>query len=419
MGWFDSIKTKFKGSNNNTQVRMMSGQIPVYSQFGNDVYAADIIQQCMGCICDEMSKLQINHVIKKDGKKVIANSKLNKLFEYGVNEHTTTADFLSKITYMLLKNMNVFIYPKFAYYEDSSGKVKKREVEGLYPLDPKTVEFQQDATGRLFVKLYFRNGDDFTLPYDNVIHWRMRYSENEYLGGDYSGNADVEDLLKTAQINDRLLQSIDFAVQKSLTIQGLMKFPLTVDRDAMQKDIEKFEKALNSSKSGIMGVDAKSEYIPLKMDPKLIDKDTLEFIENKFLRHWGCSIPMLNGTATPEEHQAFYQKAIESKVISLAQAITKGIFTSLEFSNGNRIEVYPEELIFLNMEQKLEFAKLMGERGALSNNKILEIFGLPPYEGGDVRYMSLNYVDVNIANQYQLNKAGANKGGEQNGNNKE
>lgn len=419
MGWFDSIKTKFSSSNNNTQVRMMSGQIPVYSQFGNDVYAADIIQQCMGCICDEMSKLQINHVIKKDSKKVIANSKLNKLFEYGVNEHMTTSDFLSKITYMLLKNMNVFIYPKFAYYEDSQGKVKKREVEGLYPLDPKTVEFQQDQTGRLFVKLYFRNGDNFTLPYDNVIHWRMRYSENEYLGGDYNGNADVEDLLKTAQINDRLLQSIDFAVQKSLNIQGLMKFPLTIDREKMQKDIEAFEKALNASKSGIMGVDAKSEYIPLKMDPKLIDKDTLEFIENKFLRHWGCSIPMLNGTATPEEHQAFYQKAIEPKVISLVQVMTKGIFTSLEYSNGNRVEVYPEELIFLNTEQKLSFAQLMADRGALTNNQLLGIFGIQPYEGGDVRYMSLNYCDVNIANQYQLNRAGANKGGEQNGNNKE
>lgn len=415
MGWFDSIKTKFSSSKGYVQAQMMNGQAPVFSQFGNDVYAADIMQQCMGCIADEMSKLQLSHIVKKGRKEEIAASKLNRLFEYGVNEHMTTADFLSKITYMLLKNMNVFIYPKFTYYENPKGEVKKREVEGLYPLDPKTVEFQQDATGRLFIKLYFRNGDNFTLPYDNIIHWRMRYSENEYLGGNYSGAAEVEDLLKTAQINDRLLQSVDHAVQKSLTITGLMKFPLSVDREAMQKDIESFEAALNASKSGIMGVDAKAEYIPLKVDPKLIDKDTLEFIENKFLRHWGCSIPMLNGTATPEEHQAFYQKAIEPKVISLAQVMTKGIFTSLEFGNGNRIKAYPEELVFLNTEQKLSFAQLMADRGALTNNQLLSIFGIQPYEGGDVRYMSLNYCDVNIANQYQLNRAGANKGGEESG----
>ena len=46
-----------------------------------------------------------------------------------------------------------------------------------------------------------------------------------------------------------------------------------------------------------------------------------------------------------------------------------------------------------------------GGRGALTNNQILRMFGLPPYEGGDVRYMSLNYVDVSIANQYQLNNS--------------
>lgn len=415
MGWFDSIKTKFNSSKGYVQAQMMSGQAPIFSQFGNDVYAADIMQQCMGCIADEMSKLQLSHIVKKGGKEEIAASKLNRLFEYGVNEHMTTADFLWKITYMLLKNLNVFIYPKFAYYENPKGEVKKREVEGLYPLDPKTVDFLQDDTGRLFIKFHFRNGDAFTLPYDNIIHWRWVYSENEYLGGNRSGNAEIEDLLQTAQINDRLLQSVDHAVQKSLTITGLMKYPQYIDPEAMRKDIENFEAALNASKSGIMGVDAKSEYIPLKADPKLIDKDTLEFIENKFLRHWGCSIPMLNGTATPEEHQAFYQKAIEPKVISLAQAMTKGLFTPLEFGNGNRIKAYPEELIFLNHEQKLDFAKLMADRGALTNNQLLNIFGLQPYEGGDVRYMSLNYCDVNIANQYQLNRAGANKGGEESG----
>ena len=107
MSWFDSIKIKFSNSKKNAQAKMMSGQAPVFSQFGNDVYAADIMQQCMGCIADEMSKLQLSHIIKKGGKEELAASKLNRLFEYGVNEYMTTADFLAKITYMLLKNMNV------------------------------------------------------------------------------------------------------------------------------------------------------------------------------------------------------------------------------------------------------------------------------------------------------------------------
>ena len=411
MGWFDNLKTKFNNHKNNTQqVRMLSGQTPIFSQFGNDVYVSDIMQQCMLCITDEVRKLRLQHIVKKGGKELIANSKLNKLFEYGVNEIMTTSDFLEKITYNLLKDMNSFIYPIFSYIYNPDGSVKKREVEALYPLNPRKLEFLVDDGNRIYVKFYFNNGDDFTLPYENVVHWRMRYTENEYLGGNKYGEAEVEDLLKTVQLNDRLLQGVDKAVTVSLNTVGMMKYPQYVDSGKVDEDVARFEKALKAKESAIIGIDAKSEYIPMSIDPKLIDKDTLEFIDNKILRHWGCSLPMLNGTATPAEHQAFYQKAIEPRIISLAQALTKVLFTSFEYSNGNRVGAYPEELIFLNTEQKLSFATLMADRGALTNNQLLGIFGIPPYEGGDVRYMSLNYCDVNIANQYQLNKAGAEKG---------
>lgn len=412
MGWFDNLKTKFNNKSNGlVQARMLSGQTPVFSQFGNDVYVSDIMQQCMGCITEEMRKLRLHHIIKKDGKEYIKESKLNRLFEYGVNEIMTTSDFLEKATYNLLKNMNSFIYPVFSYTYKPDGTVKSREVDSLYPLNPKKVTFLIDDANRIYLKMEFNSGDAFTLPYENIAHWRMRYSENEYLGGNLYGEAEVDDLLKTVQLNDRLLQGVDKAVDVSLNTVGMMKYPQYIDREKVDADVAKFENALKNKESAIIGLDAKAEYVPMKVDPKLIDKETLEFIDNKILRHWGCSLPMLNGTATPEEHQAFYQKTIEPRVISLAQVLTKVIFTPFEFSNGNRVGAYPEELIFMDMKQKLEFSNLMGDRGALTNNQLLAIFGLPPYDGGDVRYMSLNYCDVNIANQYQLNKAGAEKGG--------
>lgn len=413
VGWFDTLKTKFNNNNSNLQqVRMLSGQTPVFSQFGNDVYVSDIVQQCIACITDEARKLQVHHIVKKGDLENISNSKLNRLFEYGPNEFMTTSDFMEKIFYNLLKNKNSFVYPSFSYTYNQDGTVKKREVEGLYPLSPRNVELKIDGSNRIYIKFYFNNGDDYTLPYENVIHWRMSFTENEYLGGDAYGMADVEDLLKTVQINDKLLQGVEKAVELSLNTVGMMKYPQYIEQSKIDEDVKKFEKALKNKESAIIGIDAKSEYIPMKIDPKLVDKDTLEFIDSKILRHFGCSLPMLNGTATPAEHQAFYQKAMEPRNISLAQAMQKVLFTPFEFSNGNRVGIYPEELIFLTMEQKLAFATFMGERGAMTNNKLLGIFGIPPYEGGDVRYMSLNYCDVNIANQYQLNKAGAERGGE-------
>lgn len=409
MSLFDTLKNTISSVKNGLHYsKLLSGRTPVFSQFGNDVYVSDVVQQCMACITDEMRKVQINHILEdKNGMLHIRNTQLNKAFQYQANEYMTPADFMEKATYLLLKNANCFIYPRFVYTYNADGTIKSRDVAALYPLDPRRVDFMQDDAGRMFIRFTFAAGDQFTLPYENIIHWRMHFGANEYLGGNDHGTEEVEDLLNTVRIYDKLMQSLGLAVESSLKITGILKFPMYLGDDKQKDEAERFEKKLRDRNSGIIPMDTKSDYVPIKADPKLIDKDTLEFLDRKILRHFGVSIAVLNGEATPEQHQAFYQRAIEPKLMSLAQAITRTVFTPTEYAFGNSIRIYPEELIFLSTAQKLEFVKMVGERGALTNNKILQLFGLPPYEGGDVRLQSLNYVDVEIANEYQLANAGS------------
>ena len=40
----------------------MNGYTPVFSQFGNDVYASDIVQNAISIICNDMSKLLPKHI---------------------------------------------------------------------------------------------------------------------------------------------------------------------------------------------------------------------------------------------------------------------------------------------------------------------------------------------------------------------
>ena len=35
---------------------MLNGYTPIFSQFGNDIYASDVVQQAIVCIVDEMKK---------------------------------------------------------------------------------------------------------------------------------------------------------------------------------------------------------------------------------------------------------------------------------------------------------------------------------------------------------------------------
>jgi len=405
----DFVKNIFKGSETNKQmqqVRMLDGYSPIFSQFGQNVYASDVVQMCIDIIATECSKLRPQHIrTDKNGMQVTVNSSINRLFKFAPNELMTTRDFIEKIIWLLYMNYNAFIYPTYEVKTNDRGNTY-RNYTGFYPLNPTQVTFLQDTTGKLFVELGFANGDKFTLAYSNIIHLRKKFSVNDVMGGGMDGQPDNKALLKVLQINDTVLQGLEKAIKTSLTIRGIIKINTLMDDEKQQAERRRFEEAINSSKSGILPLDLKGDYIDLKPDPKIIDKDTLEFLEKKILYYYGVSMPILSGDFTDEQYQAFYEKTLEPLIISLGQAFSKCIFTQRELEVGNEIVFYPQKLLFTNTKNKIAVADILGNRGALTNNQLLELFGYPPYEGGDERYMSLNYIDVTLANEYQMKRAG-------------
>ena len=87
----------------------------------------------------------------------------------------------------------------------------------------------------------------------------------------------------------------------------------------------------------------------------------------------------------------------------MTRAITKKVFTSREKAFGNKVELYPKDLIFMTMSQTLEMIKQLSPTGALFENEKRVALGLRPLpELEGKRYMSLNWIDANNANQYQI-----------------
>ena len=137
-----------------------------------------------------------------------------------------------------------------------------------------------------------------------------------------------------------------------------------------------------------------------------MDAETLKFIDEKILRHFGVPLCILTGDYTKEQYEAFFQKTIEPIIISMSDAFTKAMFTQREKAFGNKIKFFPKNLIFMSTEQTLEMVRLLGDSGALYENEKRVAFGLQPLpELAGVRMQSLNYVGVDIAKQYQMNGA--------------
>lgn len=401
MGWLDKLRRKPKTKTKYAQ--MLNGYTPIYSQFGDDIYASDVVQQAINCIVMECKKLIPQHV-KNNGSDVIpVNSDVQAVLN-APNEIMTTTDFIEKIIWQLYFNYNAFIIPTWYTRQESNGSLT-RVYTGLYPIAPTNVEILQDDSDKLYIKFTFANGFETTLNYSDVIHIRKNYSVNEYMGGNEFGQPDNDALLKTLDLNYQLLHNLSKAMVSSCAVNGIVKYNTMMDDGKTELALKELEEKLKNSESGFLPLDIRAEFTPIEREIQMVDEATLKFIDEKILRHFGVPLCILTGDYTKEQYEAFFQKTIEPIVRTLSQAFTKSMFTTRERAFGNQIMFYTKDLIFLSTDQTLEMVNLLGASGSLYENEKRVAFGMRPLpELAGVRMMSLNYVNVEYAKEYQLNQ---------------
>lgn len=376
MGLFDFINKYRKARANTRYASMLNGYTPIFSQFGQDIYASDVVQQAILCIVMEMKKLTPQHVRMADGDPIPVNSDIQRLLEYP-NPWMTQSDFIEKIFWQLFFNYNSFVIPTYDLIHNQDGTTTKK-YNGFWPVQPTQIDFLQDASEELFIRLRFANNYETTLPYRDIIHLRYRYSVNDFLGGNEFGQPDNGALLKTLEMNNTLLEGVAKALKSSFAINGVIKYNTLLDDGKMEQNIKDIEARLRANESGFLPLDIKGEFIPFSSKAELVDADTLKFVDEKILRQFGVSLPILTGDYTKAQYEAFYQKTLEPLVISISQAFTKTLFTDRERAFGNKIKFYPDELIFMETGQKLELFDKLIDSASCYKNEFRTAFGLRP-----------------------------------------
>lgn len=364
MGLLDLFKKK-KIDNQVNIASYLDGYYPSYSQFGNNIYASDVVQQAIYSIVTELKKLDPTHVRK------ISGSEYTPVNAYNIqnvldnpNPLMTTGDFIEKIIWNLMLNYNSFIYPVW------NGD----NLEALYPLQPTQVTFLDNG----YVRMQFANGGRYDLPYEDLIHIRYKYSVSEFMGGNVNGQPDNKALLETLKINDTLLKGLAKSLNIQTSVNGIVKYKTMVNSDEQIARIKDFESKLKANESGFLPVDISTEYTPINKQVQLLDNTVLEFIDKKILRTFGCSIAIINGDYDKEQYEAFYQKTLEPIIKSLNQAFTKALFTKRELGFNNKIIFYAKELIFMTNQEKLSLADLLVDSGSCYKNELRTMFGLKP-----------------------------------------
>ncbi len=394
MGLF---KRKKKVNEPVTAFKMVNSLLTPLVPFGDVITNSDVVKMCIDRVASHCAKLKMTYIkTNEKGEEIEKNGDISYALKFRPNEYMTPFQFLYKVVTLLLINDNAFIYP---LYDKNEGTLK-----GIYPLRPQIVEPIMDSSNGLFLRFYFEDGSIYLLPYENVIHVKRFYGQNDIFGGSGS-KGDHEALLKTLKINDALLQGVEGAVYSSFQIRGIVKINGILKEADKQKQIDEFNRAVKKSSSdgsAVIPIDSKSEYIPLNNDPKLVDSTTLDFIQSKILDYFGVSKPILDNNYNEDEFNAFYESTIEPIAIQISEAFSLGLLTDNQLTRGEKIILFSERLQYASWQTKVNaIEKLMG-LGVMSLNESRALLGLEPIEGGDKRLQSLNYVDADKANQYQV-----------------
>lgn len=407
MSFLSYVKDVLGRRKEKSYAKMLNGRTPIFNSCGENVFAYDIMRNAISVNCKQMAKLAPKHIRidPATGEQVNVTSSINRLLAVAPNPYMTVSDFLYKCNYLYDTTDNCYIYP--AYVKQYVNKTQyKRIYTGFYPLAPESVEFHQDNSGEIWVYFRFPSGDEVTLKYADVIHWKKNVCEYDVVGGTAYADTSFINLLNA---DNTAMQGIDKAVKSKFTVQGIVKINSWQDEEHQTQIIKEFEEKLAKSKSGIMPIDVKADYIPLSIDPKIVDKETMEFIQKRILARVGVSLPVYNNSFTEEEYQAYYEMTIEPRIKSLGEAFCKGLFTPREIEVGNRVIAYQQGLLYSSLNNKIKAVHIISQLGILTDNQLGAIFGYPPFEGGDVRHVSLNYIDRNYSTEYQLNKTKGDK----------
>lgn len=390
-----------------TLSKIWNNEVAIFNDFGDDVYVSDFVNNCIDRIASEISKINIMSVCEINDEIKVQNDDITRLFKTKPNPLQTTKDFLACCEWIRRKDNNCFIYPQYKYVVKNG--IRYKNFTAFYPLNPKKIEIGLGDNGNVWEILFtFKDGYQQAIPYAELIHLKWRRGKNTTIGGgNDEAKSDTTDLLRSIQTLDKVLQGLPMNIEASLKINGVYSAKTVVDADKLAESRDEFENHIFKSKSGIVATDLSGEFIPIKMNPAKIDPVVLKLLKSVIRERYGISDAILSGNYSGEEHSAFYQNCIEDFIIEFQQAATGVIFNEQEQSLGHSIKCYYNLVSYLSTKDKIEIANIATNIGNMTLNQINDLFGIPPFDGGNRRVQSLNYGNVELVDKYQLQKAGA------------
>ena len=183
------------------------------------------------------------------------------------------------------------------------------------------------------------------------------------------------------------------AIKTTSSIKGLLKSTkaLLKPEDVKKMRDQFVEDFINrGDKSGIGGLDATTEFIPVKIEPTTASEGQIKEIDNKVLSYFGLNENILQSKYSEDEWNAFYESILEPIGLQMSLEFTNKLFTPTEKDFGNEIIFESNRLQYASNRTKIELIRYASN--ILTINEQREVFNLAPIENGDTFLIDQNHM---------------------------
>lgn len=370
-----------------TSLELLNDYKPIFTNYDKDLYNTTQIRVCIDAIARNAGKLSPKHIRSTTREYKQLNNNIARLLSEQPNEVDNAYSFYYKIVSQLYLTNNSFVY----IARDVDGVPV-----GLYPINPKECKLLE-YKGNVYIKFTFGRGKSYIASLkDDVIHLKRFYCENDIFGGSN------DTLVRTMSIKHIMREGLINAIKTTSSIRGILKTTkamlkpedIKATRDQF---VEDFVEGNNGS--GIGGIDATTDFIPVNLSPVTASSEQIEEIDNEILNYFGLSKEILQSDYDEDKWNAFYQSVLEPLAVQMGLEFTIKLFTLTERYHGNKIVFEANRLEYASNKTKIDIARYLNNY--MTINEIRKIFNLEPMEDGDVRLQDLNHISSDIVDDYQ------------------
>mgnify|MGYP000026705601 CR=1 FL=1 len=350
------------------------------------------VRICVDTIAENGAKLKPKVIRKVDGKPLPGKKNIQNLLDTAPNEYMNAFEFLYKVITLWANDNNVFIYIR---RDSLTG-----EITGYYPINYADCEFLE-AADTVFVRFRFMTGFTMVVPYDELAHLRRFFGPS-----DLFGEANDTTLTKQIGLLNTVNRGLAAAANSANYLRGILKMNLNMQDDDIKKAQDRFvNDYMNvNNNGGVAALDSRMEYQELKGNIVTAESDQMKLIRQDIMGYFHLNESILLAKYDENEWSAFYESVLEPIAIRLGLELTRKSFTQKELGFGNQIIFEANRLQYTSNTSKITLLKELLPMGLLTINEGREILNLAPVEGGEKRIISLNYVDADKANEYQLGR---------------